>query len=119
MVYKGEEPCTWCVYLAKTEADPAFHLVATQQWNSQAVRQRGEDVALASLAGAFAAAQTVSALAGETATTSHRSVKFSLPGFEQTWTDHVVHPKCKFHASQPVGRAPKVGPWPPAREMAA
>jgi len=108
-------PCIGCLHLWRTEQDPLWYRVATQQWSRGRIAKRGEDSTLSTMAASFGAAQVVASLAGSEPGSVGRSAKFAMPDYDLTWTDHQLHPECKLHGGHQRSTSLATGwrPWAP------
>jgi len=108
-------PCVGCLHLHRTDLDPLWYRVATQQWSRCRVAKRGEDTTLAAMAAGFGAAQVVAALAGDQPSTIGQSATVTMPAYDLAWTKHQAHPNCQIHGGQKRSTSLATGwrPWAP------
>ncbi|MDR1151254.1 MAG: TOMM precursor leader peptide-binding protein [Bifidobacteriaceae bacterium] len=93
-VTPGAGPCLRCLALHRADADPAWPGMATQVSVKSAVVARGEDPALAGLAGSYAASQVVSAMTGHRPPCAGTTIAFRLPDYSTSAVRWTPHPEC-------------------------
>jgi bacteriocin biosynthesis cyclodehydratase domain-containing protein len=93
-VTPGVGPCLRCLALHRADEDPAWPALATQLSVASATATRGEDPVLAALAGAYAAAQVVTALTGTAPPCQATTIAFELPAYTTQAVRWQPHPDC-------------------------
>ncbi|MDR1428379.1 MAG: ThiF family adenylyltransferase [Bifidobacteriaceae bacterium] len=93
-VSPGHGPCLRCLALHSTDEDPLWPTMATQLANSHTLGARGEDPALASLVGCYAASQVVAALTGYRPPCADLTIAFALPDYSTRAIRWSPHPEC-------------------------
>jgi hypothetical protein len=93
-VMPGVTACARCQSLDETDQDPFWPVMAAQFAANGRFAERGEDPALAAVAGAFAAAQLTAVLSGIEPVCARMVYTIWLPAFEITARPTAPHAEC-------------------------
>jgi bacteriocin biosynthesis cyclodehydratase domain-containing protein len=112
LVRPGTSPCLRCLDLHRTEADPAWPVLAAQLATAPRHRVAREESVLAAVGGALAAAAVLAELDGRTPAVVGSSFEIAVPDVVPRLRVWPVHPECGC-TGLPVARVSPAG-RPPA-----
>jgi hypothetical protein len=94
LVVPGRTACLTCVELHRTDADPAWPVIAAQLVADRAVTSLAAESTLAAMAGAWAAGQALAHLDGRACATYDAAVEVALPLGLPRAQQWLPHPSC-------------------------